>query len=343
MERKVILLQAIKNGFLAQSEVSPQPSAESIVLEYAKEGKALNYQIEGNINIIGEPTVDVPATIEGVGVRRGDNYYIMKTIDKNGRKAVVKFLVPGVLYKVGSVVDKIDYETQSTYLYTKFFNLIHMAQSETMEVFRKDEDVVYMSLPYQGRTDAPCYSSIWPFNEEGTFNSENIGVDNNGDEPLLYFGFSWNRLNLVYENSVAYRVDDIEKTPLTDSEIVEVFFDYMCGLEENLLEVLGALYYPTVINTVLPPLVLTAGENTISVTIIDCAVYFATEGKDYIVTEEGKYLTTENSNTVKGVLVTSAGEILVSQDGEILVVGESIDILPPDRILVTYKSSMKLT
>ena len=144
MKRKFMLLQAIENGFSVHAAEHSASGIQNLQLIYAKEREALNYFIEGNTSISKTPSIDAPANIEGVGVRRQNNYFTITTTNEERQETSIGFLVPRTLYRVGNVSDTVDFISQSTKLYTKFFNIIDIMEEEDLSVFRKDENVIYI-------------------------------------------------------------------------------------------------------------------------------------------------------------------------------------------------------
>ena len=343
MNKKIVLLNAIQNGFLENAEYHPSTPSSFIELNYAKEGAAINYCVEGNSILSGTPSIDSPASIAGVGVMNSDIYFNIYTENTLGGKREFGFLVPRGLYKLGNLCDKADYINQKTYLYTRFFNLIDMLNEEQMEVFRKDEDVVYMQLPFGGRVDIPCLSFIWPYNSEGSFNSENFGTTTINNIPIIYFGFSWDRLGLVYEDDIVYQKEDLEKTPLSDTDIVNVCISYMNTLEKTLFGILGALNNPEIIKTTLPDFKLYQGKNKIYIDIENEPIYFITKGKEKIITEDNKNIITEGSRMITSIPLTSDGNFVVSEDNFVLATSDASDLAKPYTFSISYRSSMKLS
>ena len=341
MKRKFILLQAINNSFVTDVENQSVSGVNSIALTYAKERGVINYSIEGNLNISGVPSLDSPVDITGVG--DGINsYFEIKTINALGSERLWSFLLPRALYKIGNVQDYADYRTQTTYLNTLVTNLQEDLTLEQMSIYRKDTDVVYFKAPYAGKSTEPCCSPAWPFNtNNATFNSENMGITVLSNVAYMYFGLSWSRLGLAYETGTVYEIDDVEKTPLSDSEIIQIIFSYINSLDYPACRIIGGRTVPELVETVLPSLMLFKGDNTIELNIGADDVRFITESGDYIITEGGDYLNLDEDSNIPVILTTKTGDILMTKDDEELIVGRILAPALPSRLSVTYVSSIK--
>ena len=67
MKKKFMLLQAIENGFTTNVSAQSSSGVGTLELSYAKEKNIVNYSIEGNLTLSGEPSIDSPADMVGVG------------------------------------------------------------------------------------------------------------------------------------------------------------------------------------------------------------------------------------------------------------------------------------
>ena len=344
MKRKFILLQAIENGFLTHADNYSSLGVDYVTLLNAKEKVAADYFIEGNTEILGTPSIDAPAAFAATGYGE-NNYFELTVSDEYGHETNKNFLLPRPLYKVGNIADKIDYLAQTAYYYVSIFNLLDILDINIMDIFRKDADVVYVSIPYDGRNDSPCLSLIWPFNENNAnFNLENMGIYNSNENLLLYFGLSWDRLGLAYENNTVYYKTDLEKTPLSNEAVLEICVNYISTLSRKNLKMLGTKITPDSIKINLPSLHLFKGQNTVNLSMGAETIGFITENKDKITTENDDYLTLEGTQEGPTFLVDSTGKYLTTRDGEKLIIGTDVEVVEtilPYKISIDYKTFIK--
>ena len=79
-----------------------------------------------------------------------------------------------------------------------------------------------------------------------------------------YFSLSWERLGLIYDGSNVYKINDTT-TILTNSEVLDIAWNYVLSLPEEQKKIYMILDVPTEETIELPDIQLNKGTNVIDV------------------------------------------------------------------------------
>ena len=163
------------------------------------------------------------------------------------------------LRKIGDYADYIDFKNK---------RVVRNIVKRTLgvgNIYKKLKNVIrFGGSKVPGKLDYHMLSTI--FRNYSSFGHDAETVFHHPSSLYAYYiSIYWHRLGLTYDGTNVYRTDDIEKTPLTDNQIINIAKEWLKTLSNKDKEVFIILEKPTEKTISLPALKALKGTNVISV------------------------------------------------------------------------------
>ena len=233
-------------------------------IENSKDSNLIDYKIYGNSIQEGTPSPDNPIPVESVGDYDETTGKYKIPIKVNGKATNIYLNEP--LRKIGEYVDYIDFKNKK--IVRNVFETKFIRNVKNSSIYGKYTNVVRIGNRYEThkqKQNVKILSHILNLDSKGQFHGNKETIFHHGTTNYnYYFSLSWERLGLIYDGSNVYKINDTT-TILTNSEVLDIAWNYVLSLPEEQKKIYMILDVPTEETIELPDIQLNKGTNVIDV------------------------------------------------------------------------------